>query len=208
MDFFKRIMGKGNAESDKRTNQEIEQIKSGEIKMIYPILKSGDWIGINAGCIRQTLFGTQEHPELVVTFGYDAPTNFIFLNNLEGKDIQKVINEAYDNLENYHQDFEISKSLNNKVLLASGQDFSSEKILCKSHMMKAHKLLKSKELFVSIPRRRCMMITSRQADKKLLNTFLYLHNDVWKDDSYGNAPIINALFVVIDGVIDGLVSLK
>jgi hypothetical protein len=210
MGFFTRIFGQGDPEGDKRIEQEIEKIKSGEITKVFPILKPGNWIGIKTGALRKTLLGTQENPELVIAFGYDTPTNFVFLTtkDLEGKDPNLMLKDAFDNLENVEQAFEVSSALNGKVLLASGKDFSSEKILCKSHMMKAHELLKSKELFVSIPRRRCMMITSKQADKELLNQFVYLHKNAWEDDSYGNAPILNALFIVIDGEIDGVIPMN
>lgn len=210
MGIFNRIFGNGDAESDKRVEKVIEQIKSGEIKKIYPILKPGNWVGIKAGAVRKTLLGTPDNPELVIAYGYDAPTNFVFLmpQDLEGKDPDTIINEAFRNIEEYQQDFEVSTTLNGRVLLASGQDFSSEKILCKSHMMKAHELLKADELLVSIPRRRCMMITSRKEDRELLDLFIRLHKDAWGDDSYGNPPIINALFVIINGEIDGVIPLK
>lgn len=210
MGIFDRIFGNGDAESDKRVEKEIEQIKLGEIKKIYPILKPGNWVGIKAGAVRKTLLGTPDNPELVIAYGYDAPTNFVFLmpQDLEGKDPDTIINEAFRNLEEYRQEFEVSATLNGRVLLASGQDFSSEKILCKSHMVKAHELLKADELLVSIPRRRCMMITSRKEDRELLDLFIRLHKDAWGDDSYGNPPIINALFVIINGEIDGVIPLK
>jgi hypothetical protein len=209
MGLFNRIFGKGDAESDKRVEDDIKKIKAGQVNKIYPILKPGNWVGIQAGALKQTLFGTPEQPELVVAFGYDAPSNFVFLmpKDLEGKDQNQTLKEAYDNLEQVESNFEISETLNKQVLTASGHDFSSEKILCKSHMLRAHELLQSKELLVSIPRRRCMMVTSRQADKELLNTFVHLHNNAWEDDSYGNAPILNVLFVVIDGQIDGIIPL-
>ncbi|MFZ6014606.1 MAG: hypothetical protein ACOYXT_29975 [Bacteroidota bacterium] len=210
MGFFQRIFGQGDPEGDKRIENEVEQIKAGKINKIYPILKPGSWAGVKAGALKQTLFGTQENPDLVVAFGYDAPTNFVFLMpaDIQDKDPNVMLKEAYENLENVPSEFVPSDALGGKVLTASGHDFSSEKILCKSHMMKAHQMLNATELLVSIPRRRCMMVTSRQADKELLNTFVYLHNDAWKDDSYGNAPIMNALFIVIDGQIDGIIPLK
>lgn len=157
--------------------------------------------------MKQTLLGTQENPELVVAFGYDAPSNFVFLmpDDLEGRDPNQILKEAYDNLEKIESCFDVSDKLNKQVLTASGNDFSSEKILCKSHMLKAHELLNAKELFVSITRRRCMMVISKHADKELLNTFINLHKHAWEDESYGNAPILNALFVVIDGQIDGVI---
>lgn len=210
MSLFKRIFGNGNKETDKRVERDIQQIKSGEITKVYPILKPGNWVGIKAGAIKQTLIGTQEEPQLVAGFGYDTPSNFVFLmpKDLEGKDPNKILNDAYSNLEEVHSKFEIPEKLGRKVLMASGNDFSAEKILSKSHMMKAHDLLKTDELFVSIPRRRCMMITSKSVDRETLNIFTALHKNAWEDDSYGNAQIMNALFVVINGQIDGLIPLN
>lgn len=209
MGLFTRIFGKGDQERDQRAVEELEQIRSGQEHTIYPILKPGNWVGVQAGAIKQTLLGSPENPELVVGFGYDAPSNFVFLmpQDLEGKDPNEMLRQAYQNLKDYKQEFEVSAALNGKVLLASGQDFSSEKILCRSHMLKAHELLQSDELLVSIPRRRCMMVCSRGADKELLNTFVALHNNAWQDDSYGNAPIINALFLVKEGEINGVLPL-
>lgn len=190
-------------------NSDLQKIESGAVNKIYPILKPGDWIGIQAGALKQTLIGTQEAPELVIALGYDAPNNFVFLmpDDLAGKDPGKILQEAYDNLEQIESEFEVSEVLKRQVLTASGQDFSSEKILCRSHMLKAHELLNAKELYVSIPRRSCMMVTSKQVEQELLDTFLYLHNHTWNDATYGNAPIINALFVVVDGNIEGIIPL-
>ncbi len=210
MGEFKSVFGESNSESDKRVEEDVKQIKSGQITGIYPILKPGDWVGIKAGALKQTLFGTQENPDLVIAFGYDAPSNFVFLTpkDIEGRDPKVILEEAYNNLENINQEFEISSVPNGKILFASGNDFSSEKILCRNHMLKAHELLESEELFVSIPRRRCMMITSKNADREVLGTFIGLHKNVWEDDSYGNAPILDVLFVVVKGEIDGIIPLN
>lgn len=210
MSLFKRVFGKGDTETDKRVEREIEQVASGEITKVYPILKPGDWVGIEAGALRQTLFGTPEEPKLVLGFGYDAPTNFVFLmpRDIEGKDAGQVLQEAYENLEEVPSVFESIDSLDGKVLASSGNDFSSEKILCKSHMDKAHELLGSDELLVSVPRRTCMYITSRSTDEDTLDKFIGLHSYTWKDDSYGNAPIVNALIVVKGGEISGIIPLE
>lgn len=210
MSIFKRVFGGGNKESDKQVNKDIEKIQSGEIDRIYPILKPGNWVGIQAGALKQTLIGSPEDPQLVVAFGYDTPNNFVFLmpKDIEGKDPNKVLGDAYSNLENVQVEFEISASLNNKVLTASGHDFSAEKILSENHMQKAHDLLNSNELLVSIPRRRCMMITSKDADDEMLNIFTKLHLNAWEDDSYGNAPIMNALFTVANGKISSVLPMN
>jgi len=204
--MWKTLFGK------KKTSAEVEKIKaqaeSGDHK-IYPILKPGDWAGMQAGAINQTLVGNDENPEVVVGFGYDTPENFVFLTHqhLEKIDGDQILKEAYENLELYDTEFEFSEALNNQVLTSSGLDFSSEKILSPSHMQKAHDLLKADELLVSIPRRRCMMVVSKNAEKELLNTFVGLHHNAWEDDSFGNAPIANMLFVVQQGNIVGTIPM-
>lgn len=204
--MWKTLFGK------KKTNKEVEKIKeqseSGNHK-IFPILKPGDWVGIQAGAIKQTIIGDEQNPKVVVGFGYDTPENFVFLTHqhLEKMDGNQILKEAYDNLENYDSEFEYSKALDNKVLTSSGLDFSSEKILSQNHMLKAHKMLNADELLVTIPRRRCMMVVSKNSEKELLNTFVGLHQNAWEDDSYGNAPIANMLFVIKDGNIVGTLPL-
>ena len=209
MGLFTKIFSKPNKEADSNIEKEVEQIESGQINKVYPILKPGDWIGAKAGCIKQTLLGTLENPQLIVGFGYDAPTNFVFVkhSDLNGTDVETLVDKAYNNLEDFEQAFQISSTLNGKILTASGKDFSSEKILSNSHMMKAQELLETDELYVSIPRRRCMMIIAKNADNKLVNAFLELHKNAWEDSSYNNAPILNAIFIVKDGEITGILRL-
>lgn len=209
MSFLKRIFGKGNEETDNSANRSVNQVESGENNVIYPILKPGDWVGLKAGAINQTIVGDPQNPQLVIAFGYDTPENFVFLmgRDMEDKDPQQEVGQAFKNLQAVPSQFVANQQLDGKVLTASGHDFSAEKILNKDFMMIAHKLLNTEEIFVSIPRRRCMMVTSRSVDEKTLNIFGNLHNNAWLDDSYGNAPIINALFVLKNGEIDGLINL-
>ena len=200
--MWKTLFGK------KKSSEEIEKIKeeseNGNHK-IYPILKPGDWVGIKAGAIKQTLVGDEQNPQVVIGFGYDTPENFVFLTqqHLEKMDANQILNEAYQNLEDYKTEFEYSKALDNKVLTSSGLDFSSERILSKNHMLKAHQMLNADEILVTIPRRRCMMVVAKNSEKELLNTFVGLHQNAWQDDSYGNAPIANMLFVLKCGDIVG-----
>ena len=44
-----------------------------------------------------------------------------------------------------------------------------------------------------------MMVTAVSADPQLLETFFYLHNHAWADDSYKNPPIANMFFVLENG---------
>jgi len=75
-------------------------------------------------------------------------------------------------------------------------------------MMKAHELLGAKELFVSIPRRTCLVAIAKDAKKENIDTFLQVHAYTWKDDTYGNTQILNGLFVVVDGEIQQYLSLE
>ncbi|WP_179335432.1 DUF1444 family protein [Winogradskyella costae] len=186
----------------------VEQTENGDQK-IYPILKPGDWVGLKAGALSSTLIPSEDGAEVVIGYGMDTPDNFVFLTkqHLETMDAKQITQEAFTNLENYNTDFEFVGALNNKALASSGNDFSSERILSKTHMQKAHTMLEAEELLVSIPRRTCMMVISRQADEETINKFAYLHNHTWNDDSFGNAPITNALFIIKGGDIVGHIPL-
>jgi len=49
MGLFTKIFSKPNKEADEQLDKEVKQIKYGEIKKAYPILKPGDWIGVKSG---------------------------------------------------------------------------------------------------------------------------------------------------------------
>jgi len=175
----------------------------------FPILKPGDWIGIKYGAVHTRLLGSEEQPELVLGFGYDTPDNFIFLTekNHQKIDVQTAIKKAYSNIDTMAIEFTPVKSLDNKVLTASGKPFSSEAILSKKHMLKAHEILNAEQLLVSIPRRTGLMVVDKAAPEEIISKFIYLHNHAWNDDSYGNAPIVNMLFVIEKGEITGAIPL-
>ena len=184
----------GKEKSQEEKEKIIEQTKNSDQK-IYPILKPGNWVGLKAGALNSNLIQTEAGPKVVIAYGMDTPDNFVFLTqqHLETMDQKEITNEAFRNLRNYETEFTYSEALQNKVLTSNGNDFSSERILNEAHMLKAHAMLEANELFVSVPRRSCMMVISRDSDEALLGTFLNLHKDAWEDDSYGNAPIANIL---------------
>ncbi|WP_179350026.1 DUF1444 family protein [Winogradskyella pacifica] len=198
----------GKEKSQEEIEKIIEQTKNSDQK-IYPILKPGNWVGLRAGALNSNLIQTEAGPKVVIAYGMDTPDNFVFLTqqHLETIDAKEITNEAFRNLRSYETEFTYSEALQNKVLTSSGNDFSSERILNEAHMLKAHAMLEADELFVSVPRRSCMMVISRDSDEALLGTFLNLHKDAWEDDSYGNAPIANILFTMKAGRITGHIAL-
>lgn len=209
MSFLKKLFGKSSNEKDNQVEESVASIKVGNIDKVYPVLKPGDWVGIKAGAIRETLLGTPEAPILVAGFAYNTPDNFTFLTakDVAEKDSARIVETAYTNLEMIPVEFTVVEQLGGILLTASGNDFSSEKIFIKAHMLKAHQLLDADELLVSIPRRRCMLVVAKKADQKLLDLFVALHKKAWQEDKYGNAPIINALFLVKDGLVSNVIRL-
>lgn len=203
----KAIHGKENPQE--AVKKIIAQTKQSDQK-IYPILKPGSWVGLKAGALNSNLINSENGPKVVIGYGIDTPDNFVFLTkkHLETMDGQQITQQAFQNLENYNTVFEYSETFDNKVVTSSGNDFSSERILSVSHMLKAHEMLEADELLVSLARRTCMMAISRNADQQLLNKFVYLHEFTWNDDSFGNAAISDILFIVKEGRITGHIPLS
>ena len=165
----------GPEKTPEEIEQIVEQTKNSDQK-IYPILKPSNWVGLTAGALRSALLPAAGGAHgVVVGYGMDTPDNFVFLTkqHLETMDAKQITKEAFENLENYTTEFEISEAFQNQVLTSSGPSFSSERILSKSHMLKAHSLLDAETLLVSIPRRSCMMVIANDADKALLNKFIF-----------------------------------
>ena len=206
MRILKKILGGKNKPEIEEVENQIEKIKKGEITEIYPILKPGDWIGLKYGAIRKVLVGTEENPSLVIGYGYDTPTDFIFLNesDLAKESIESIRKKAYDNIENFEVDY--NEVIPGKVLIVDGLDFCSEKILSPTFRKKLHVRLKSEKVLISIPRRRNLMATSAIEDENIMNKFMSIHNNTWQDDSYGNAPITNMLFLVENGEITQIIN--
>ncbi|WP_272023043.1 hypothetical protein [Olleya namhaensis] len=199
----------GKEKSQEELEKIIAQTKQSDQK-IYPILKPGHWVGLKAGALNSNLINSENGPKVVIGYGIDTPDNFVFLTkkHLETMDGQQITQQSFQNLENYETVFEYSETFDNKVVTSSGNDFSSERILSVSHMLKAHEMLQADELLVSLARRTCMMAISRDADQELLNKFVYLHEYTWNDDSFGNAEISDILFIVKEGRITGHIPLS
>lgn len=118
---------------------------------------------------------------------------------LKTRNLTEIHEEALKNLAERYVPIEISNHFSDPVLLASGDDFSAEKILDKTFLLEAQQTLNAGEIVISIPRRRCMMIVNRHCSKETLGKFMQLHGIAWQEDNYGNAPIFNGLFLAKDG---------
>lgn len=172
-------------------------------KAFLPILKAGDWVGLECGAVRQTLLGTKDDPKLVVGFGLDTSEHYVFLMGKDASTInlENAVRYAYENLDAMPVTFELYESFDNKLVKAMGEPLSSEIILSVKHMLKIHEVLDAKQLMVSIPKRGRFMAISREAPQQLLNKFACIHNHTWEDDGYDDVPLTDLFFVVENGEI-------
>ncbi|MBL1074494.1 hypothetical protein JK358_08800 [Nocardia sp. 2] len=81
----------------------------------------------------------------------------------------------------------------------SGHDFSAEKVLDPRAMQGAHDALDSTRLWVSTPRRTCLLAVPYELDERQLMVFQRLVTLTYEDDSYGNAPITLGVFLLENG---------
>lgn len=208
MGLFKRIFGSGTPESDKKASEDIEKVQSGAIHKLYPILKPNDWVGLRAGAYSRPLgnLGEGESVPVIIAYGYDAPSNYIFLTQEEVGDRspEDIHLEAMQNLADIEIRMEHMKDIG--MLTASGDSFSSEMILHGAFMRKAGEILGADQLLVSIARRTCIMMIPARSEKAAIDQFVHVHKYTYGDDSYGNAPISDKLFLVENGAITGIVN--
>lgn len=66
-------------------------------------------------------------------------------------------------------------------------------------MRTAHRFLKSTRLWVSIPRRTCLMAAPENLNPAQTLAFCTLVQRTFEDDSSGHAPITRGIYLVEDG---------
>jgi hypothetical protein len=74
-------------------------------------------------------------------------------------------------------------------------------------MKDAQRLLETNEIYVAIPRRKCLMLIAKN-NAKGLGTFFDMQMKTWDDDSHGNAPILISFITMSEGVVTGFTSLE
>jgi hypothetical protein len=163
---------------------------------VYPMIKAGAW---------GPLPYAEHHPfvtvdgkvELAVVFAQDAGENFEYLtpSDLENPAIHANFAKWQANIDAYPFELEVSQVLNKRVLFGSGEDHSSEKILSPAFLSQACQLLNTDRLIISIPRRRCLMLTSYYEEYSLLESFFQAHFRAWGEEEYGNELITEMVFL-------------
>lgn len=190
MGLFKRLFGK-----QAQPAPEIREIEKDKVA-VYPMIKSAEWKGTLR--VKHLPFVTLEgHLDLAIVFAQDAGDRFMYVTeeDLQDPAVKANFDQWQANIGNYPFEIEISERLDNRVIFASGEDHSSEKILSKEFLEQACKTLNTDKLIISVPRRRCLMITSYYEEFALLESFFHLHFIAWREEDYGNEVITEMVFV-------------
>lgn len=191
MGFFDKLF--------KKQNPEQPSVKADINKAqvpVYPMLKSAEWQGINlVTSLPFVVIKGELH--LAIVFPQDAGDRFEYITprDLEQPGVPENYNQWQSNIDAYPYEIVLSKSFDNRVATASGEDHSAEKILSPAFLAEACKALNTDKLVISAPRRRCLMITSYHEDFLLLEDFFRLHFSAWREDDYGNEPITEMVFL-------------
>ena len=101
----------GKEKSQEEIDKIVEQTKNSDQK-IFPILKSGNWVGLRAGALNSNLIQTEAGQKVVIAYGMDTPDNIVFLTqqHLKTMDQKEITNEAFRNLGNYETEFTYSEA--------------------------------------------------------------------------------------------------
>ena len=203
MGIFKKLFGK--------TPEPVKPVYSGVEKdkvPVYPMIKDARWQGMQHA-VHYPFVKVGETLELAIVFPQDGGDRFEYITNadIENEAVRENFGKWQENINQYPYKLEVSERLRKRVVFASGEDHSSEKILSAAFLAEACKTLNTDKLIISAPRRRCLMITSYYEEFAMLETFFHLHFIAWREDDYGNEPITEMVFVADAGKVQYAVPL-
>jgi len=189
MGFFDKLFKK------KVVEQVADEIDKSEVP-IYPMIKRADWKGI--GLVKsQSFLNLGEKAELAIVFAQDAGNSFVYItdSDLQLPGVTENFQQWQNNIDAYPYEIVLAASLGDRVLTASGEDHSAEKVLSSAFLGEACQALNTDRLVISMPRRRCLMVTSYYEDFQTLEDFFRLHFVAWEEEDYGNEQISDMVFI-------------
>ena len=174
---------------------------------LLPVLKPARWDGLANGAVAHVWVGTPSEPVVVVAYAWssDEGLSYVTEQSEEFPSRDAMVRQAFDNLELYHTDLEVVESAGGRMLVSAGRAFAAERILCQSHMLRAHEKLEAAEILVSIPRRGAMLASALECSDEVKQTMVKLHAESWADVSTDAEHIIDELIIVKDGRKSGTV---
>ncbi len=137
----------------------------------------------------------------------------VFHIKTEGKDedfCRMLLESGERNLDNLELPFEFwnptDEELEYKILSCRISFFASQKIMCRKHMLEAHRILNADELLVSIPRRGLIFVCDRNIAKEHYEDFLNIHAYTVLQENEELEFLCEDVFVIKDGEIEGVLK--
>ncbi|WP_143695512.1 hypothetical protein [Vibrio coralliilyticus] len=174
-------------------------------KDYYPLLKPGDWMGIETGSVYQVLLGSNEDPKLVIAYAAETPSNYFFLDGDKEIDLQEAASNAFKNIDKLEVEWYFPEGYNEQVVAGMPGSFVSETILSAKQMKKIHSMLGTNEIIVSIPTRTVLSAVAFDSPDDVFAQFASNHIHTWNE--HRNSRISPELFIVKDGQIINLIPL-
>ncbi len=149
---------------------------------LLPVLKSESWLVRNPDAMAHVWIGTPDEPVVVVAYAHHDETTlgFVTIDDPAANDREALVREAFDNLENYESDFEVVEADGDRMLVAAGNPFAAERVMCESHMLRAHEELATDSIVVSVTRRGMMLACALDCSDGVKTTMSTLHDESWQ----------------------------
>jgi len=216
MGFFSKLFGKSDTSKNTNNTNNLEN-QSDTVtidvnnQLIYPFFINEEYIEEQLPTNSLALGFHHNEDESTAVFQTLAllegdELSVIGTHDMSDTDFQALINIGLKRIEELDLEFEFHPEFNQEVLKAGqGHILTCETILSVENMLKAHLMLDTEEIMVSIPRRRIMMICKKDANDETKNMFLTHHAYFWlSDENNGTDRISKDIFVLKNGEIDSV----
>lgn len=173
-------------------------------------MKSPEWTGPASGARAHVWLGTTATPLVLVGYvWYDEGEDPIYVtseNDRSGGN-DELVAEAFENLEQYHTDFEVVEAGAGRILVSAGRPFAAERVMCESHMLLAHEKLDSSEILISVARRGAVLVCALDCSNEVKQTMIGLHAESWDNPDALTDRIVDDLVVMRAGTVTGMIPI-
>jgi hypothetical protein len=139
---------------------------------LLPVIKNYEWFKDDALMLKESLLDFDESPVIGIGEDLDTKIQYTEATSAEAYESEMAAKkkEALENLKKLEITYEVQELNGAKVVVASGQEFASEKILDPDFLKKVHTELDSEQIAIGIPFQGLLVAISNK-DTDLLNKF-------------------------------------
>ncbi len=139
---------------------------------LLPVIKNYAWFKDDALVLKEALLDFDESPVMGIAEDLDDKIQYSEASSPEAFAAELATRkiEALENLKNLEITYEVQEVNGEKVVVASGQEFASEKILDTAFLEKIHQELASEQIAIGIPFQG-LLIAISNGSTELLNKF-------------------------------------